>query len=117
MKTVIVAGSFDEPGADVFRALAEAAKLGRLRILLWPDETAAALTGAPPKRSETERLRRLRAALPGGEAEIGPALRSAHVLPDVGPPGNTIWAVFPADDHPEKRAYCAAMGIEYLVLL
>lgn len=117
MKTVILTGSFDEPGADVFRAMEEAAKLGRLRVLVWPDETVSALTGAPPKKAETERLRRLRAALPAGEAEIGPALRSAHVLPDVGPPGNTIWAVFPTDDHPEKRAYCAAMGIEYLVLL
>jgi hypothetical protein len=74
------------------------------------------LTGRPPRRHETERLRRLRAALPAGEAEIGPPLRSAHVLPDVGPPGNTIWAVPAADDHPEKRAFCAALGIEYRVL-
>jgi glycerol-3-phosphate cytidylyltransferase-like family protein len=116
LKTVIVAGSFDEPGPDVLQTLEAAAGLGRLRALLWPDETVAALTGAPPRHPEMERLRRLRDALPAGEAEIGPPLRSAHVLPDVGPPGNVIWAVFPEDDHPEKRAFCAALGIEYRVL-
>ena len=116
MKTVIVTGSFDEPGPDLIRTVEAAAGLGRLRVLVWPDETVAALTGAPPRHPEMERLRRLRAVLPAGEAEIGPPLRSAHVLPDVGPPGNAIWAVPAADDHPEKRAYCAATGIAYRII-
>jgi hypothetical protein len=116
LKTVIVTGSFDDPGPETVRSLEEASHLGRLRVLLWPDETVASLTGRPPKRPEMERLGRLRAALKSGETEIGPPLRSPHVLPDVGPPGNTIWAVFPGEDHPEKRAFCAALGIELRVL-
>ena len=116
MKTVIITGSFDDLRPIHIRFLEEASKRGRVRVLLWPDETVEFLTGRPPRRLETERLRLLRAVRFVAEAEIGPPMKSAHVLPDVGPPGKTIWAVLPEEDHPEKRSFCAGVGIELRVI-
>jgi cytidyltransferase-like protein len=113
MKNVIVTGSFDNLGSRHVRFLEEASRLGRIRALLWPDETVELLTGRAPRFPEMERLYVLRSIRFADEAEIGPAMKSAQVLPDVGPPSATVWAVLPEDDDPGKRAYCAAVGIEY----
>lgn len=113
MKTVIVTGSFDGFGSRPVRFLEEAAKRGLVRVLLWPDETVALLTGRPPRFPEMERLYLVRALRFIDRAEIGPPMKSAHVLPDVGPPGNTVWAMLPEDDAAEKRTFSAGVGIEY----
>ncbi len=113
MKTVIASGSFDDLGSRHVRFLEEAAKRGRVRALLWPDETVLLLTGKPPLFPEMERLYLVRAMRFVDTAEIGPPLNSPHVLPDVGPPGNTVWAVLPGEDAPEKRAFCRGVGLIY----
>ena len=47
MKTVLVSISFDDARSHHIRFLEEAAKLGKLRVLLWTDEQVRALTGGP----------------------------------------------------------------------
>ena len=116
MKIVIITGSFDDLRSRPVRLLEEAAKSGRVRVLLWPDETMEFFTGKPPLFSEMERLYMVRAMRFVDEAEIGPPMKSAHVLTDVGLPGNTIWAVLPEDDHPVKRSFCAGVGITLRVI-
>jgi len=116
LKNVIVSGSFDNLGSRHVRFLEEASLLGRVRVLLWPDETVEKLTGRAPRFPEMERLYILRSIRYADESEIGPEMKSAHVLPDVGPPANTIWAVPPDDDDPRKRSYCAGVGIEYRII-
>jgi cytidyltransferase-like protein len=116
LKNVVITGSFDNLGSRHVRLLEEASCLGRIRVLLWPDETVDLLTGRAPRFPEMERLYLLRSIRFAAEAEIGPEMKSAHVLPDVGPPANTIWVVPPEDDDPGKRAYCAGVGIEYRLI-
>jgi glycerol-3-phosphate cytidylyltransferase-like family protein len=53
---IIVSGGFDDIRSHHLRFLEEAAKLGELTVLLWPDETVLGLTGKPPKFPLTERL-------------------------------------------------------------
>ena len=54
-KQVIVAGGFDDIRSRDLRFLEEAARLGRLTVLLWDDRTVERLTGTPPKFPLAER--------------------------------------------------------------
>ena len=55
-KQVIVSGGFDDIRSRDLRFLEEAAKLGELSVLLWPDETLQKLTGKASKFPLAERL-------------------------------------------------------------
>jgi cytidyltransferase-like protein len=55
-KKVIVSGGFDDIKSRDLRFLEEAARLGELSVLLWPDETLQKLTGKAPKFLLAERL-------------------------------------------------------------
>jgi len=52
---VVVSGGFDDIKSRDLRLLEEAAKLGELTVLLWPDATLQNLTGKAPKFPLTER--------------------------------------------------------------
>ncbi len=54
-RQIIVSGGFDDIKSRNLRFLEEAAKLGELSVLLWPDATLQKLTGKPPKFSLAER--------------------------------------------------------------
>jgi cytidyltransferase-like protein len=54
-KQIIVSGGFDDIKSRDLRFLEEAAKLGELSVLLWPDATLQKLTGKPPKFPLAER--------------------------------------------------------------
>jgi len=53
---IVIAGGFDDIKSRDLRLLEEAAKLGELTVLLWPDATLQKLTGMAPKFPLTERL-------------------------------------------------------------
>jgi cytidyltransferase-like protein len=55
-KQVVVSGGFDDIRSLDLRFLEEAAKLGELSVLLWPDETLRKPTGKAPKFPLAERL-------------------------------------------------------------
>src|SRR5208282_2918937 len=55
-KQTIVSGGFDDIKSGDLRFLEEAAKLGELTVLLWPDSTLQKLTGKTPKFPLAERL-------------------------------------------------------------
>jgi cytidyltransferase-like protein len=54
-RLIIVSGGFDDLKSRDLRFLEEAAKLGELSVLLWPDATLQKLTGQPPTFSLAER--------------------------------------------------------------
>ena len=54
-KQVIVSGGFDDIKSRDLRFLEEAAKLGELTVLLWPDSVLQKLTGQAPKFPLAER--------------------------------------------------------------
>jgi cytidyltransferase-like protein len=53
---IIVSGAFDDIRSRDLRFLEEAAKLGELSVLLWPDASIQKIAGKPPKFPLTERL-------------------------------------------------------------
>ena len=53
---IIVSGGFDDIKSRDLRFLEEAAKLGALSVLLWPDAAISRLTGKAPKFPLAERL-------------------------------------------------------------
>ena len=55
-KQAIVSGGFDDIQSRDLRFLEEAARLGELSVLLWPDETLQKLTAEAPKFPLAERL-------------------------------------------------------------
>src|ERR1039458_8600666 len=54
-KQVVVSGGFDDIKSRDLRFLEEAAKLGELTVLLWPDSVLQKLTGKAPKFPLAER--------------------------------------------------------------
>ena len=54
-RQIIVSGGFDDIKSRDLRFLEEAARLGELSVLLWPDATLQKLTGKPPKFPLAER--------------------------------------------------------------
>jgi cytidyltransferase-like protein len=52
---VVASGGFDDVTSRDVRFLEEAAKLGELTVLVWPDALVEQMTGAPPEFSLTER--------------------------------------------------------------
>ena len=52
---VIVSGGFDDLNSRDLRFLEEAAKLGEVSVLLWPDAALQKLTGKAPKFPLAER--------------------------------------------------------------
>ena len=117
MRTIFVSGSFDNIGSRVVRFLEEASKLGPLFVRLWSDATVERLEGRPPKFPVEERLYILNAIRYVSCVEICPDEKVApESLPCVSGIRPDVWVVDEASDNPSKRAYCAAHGIEYVVL-
>jgi cytidyltransferase-like protein len=117
MKTVLVTGSFDNIRSSDLRLLEEASKFGELCVCLWSDQTILRLEGQLPKFPLTERLYFLNAiryvsfveVYPNEVVQLDSISRESGVQPDV-------WVVAEAADNPAKRAFCAAQGIEYVVI-
>ena len=60
-RQVVVAGAFDNLRAKQIRFLEEAARLGEVTALLWPDELASRVEGKAPKFPQAERAYSLQA--------------------------------------------------------
>jgi cytidyltransferase-like protein len=115
-KTVVVTSSFDNFRSEHVRLLEEASKLGKLHVLLWPDETVRALESHPPVFPQEERLYLLAAdryvsavSLAKGQADRDSIPQADGIKPD-------IWVVDERSDSPQKQAYCRQHGVEYRVL-
>jgi cytidyltransferase-like protein len=114
-KQIVMSSGLDDLRARDIRLLEEAAKLGELTVLLWPDETLLRHTGRPPKFPLAERL------------YVAKALRYiARVVPlapaddpNELPPGENhphVWVDEESAVHADRRNYCARHGIEYRVV-
>jgi cytidyltransferase-like protein len=102
--------------AREMRFLEEAAKLGEVHLLLWPDALVESVSGRPPKFPQEERRYFLEAV----------RYVSAVILPDhMGAADEPAWpaALQPElwvdeeqDAQPARHAICAARGMEYRVI-
>jgi cytidyltransferase-like protein len=115
-RTVIVSGAFDDIRSRQLQFLEEAAKLGNLTVLLWPDETVQQITGAAPKFPLAERSYFL-----GGVRYLSrvvplPASQDIHTLPNLGGAKPAIWADLETEANEACAAFCRKQHIEYKLL-
>lgn len=113
---VVVSGGFDDIRSRHLRFLEEAAKLGPLTVLLWPDETLARLTGKPPKFPLAERRYFLEAVR--YVAHVIPLSVPVVVdaLPTVAGLAPRIWVDAEDSANAARRQYCEQHGLTYHVL-
>ena len=113
---VAVTGPFDDPRAPALRFLQEAARLGEVTVLLWPDDVARELDGKPPKFPQAERvyflqaLRYVKRVLP----VTGPI--AAHSLPRAPGFHPGLWVLEEARASQAQRDFCAKAGLPWRVL-
>jgi cytidyltransferase-like protein len=135
LNRISVSGAFDDVRSGDIRFLHEAAKLGKLTVILWPDEAIARLRGKPPRFSLAERryyLESLRSveSVMVADIDIDPDALPAAYIARARESGETLaWALAerpaspaerPASPDespcPAKLAFCAAEGLGYRVL-
>jgi len=110
-REVVVSGGFDNIRSHDLRFLEEAAKLGRLTVLLWPDELLYSYTGKLPKFLYPERRYVLDAIRYVDEiVDADPELNADEL------PANlyaNIWADHPPTASPRRRKHCEERGMSY----
>jgi cytidyltransferase-like protein len=113
---VLVCGGFDDLRSRHLRFLEEAAKLGELTVLLWPDETLQRQTGRPPKFPLSERLYFLNAVRYVARVVPVGAPVNTDELPDPEGLPPHVWADTESEANAARRAYCRQHELEYRVL-
>jgi len=116
-KQVVVSGGFDDIRSRDLRFLEEAAKLGEVTVVLWPDTELARRTGQAPKFPLAERLYFLNAVryvtrvLPADQLaslDTLPAGITADVWADVAHPANAVRAEYASRHGLAYRQFTAA---------
>jgi cytidyltransferase-like protein len=109
----VVSGGFDDIKSGDLRWLEEAAKLGELSVLLWPDETLRRQTGRPPKFPLAERAYFLNAVRYVHRVILADPAGDFHALPE-----NlkaALWADTATTASPVRAAFAARHQIAYRV--
>ena len=115
-RQIIVSGGFDDLRARHLRFLEEAARLGELTVLVWPDETFQQVQGKPPTFPLVERLYFLNAVRYVARAVPLAAPVDANTLPELEGIKPEVWVTEESEASDLRRAYCRRQGIEYRVL-
>lgn len=111
---VIVSGGFDDIKSRDLRFLEEAAKLGALTVLLWPDAMLEILTGKPPKLPMAERryfLNAVRYVSNVVDADMHADFDTLprHLRAD-------IWADYSTPPKPARETFCRDNQITYRII-
>jgi len=113
---VAVTGLFDNPRSPALRFLQEAARLGGVTVLLWPDDAAREPGAEPCKFPLAERayflqaLRYVKQVIP----VTGPV--AANALPSAPGFHPGLWVVEEARAGQAQREFCAKANLPYRVL-
>ena len=113
LKQIIVSGGFDDLKSRDLRFLEEAAKLGELSVLLWPDATLRQLTGQAPKFPLAERMYFLNAVRYVNRVIEADGAASFDALPKNLPAD--IWTDFETTANPAREKFAADNKIAYRV--
>jgi cytidyltransferase-like protein len=112
-KQVVVSGAFDDIRARDLRFLQEAAKLGELTVLLWPDAVVEKTSGRAPKFSLVERMYFLNAVRYVTRVVELDAAVSADALPANLPA--EIWADVTAPANVARERFARDKNIDYCI--
>jgi len=116
-KRVIVTGSFDWLHSGHVRFFEQVSELGRLYAVVGHDANIRLLKGeGHPLIGEAERLYMVQAIRYVYRAMLSTGHGWLDAEPEIERIRPHIYAVNEDGDKPEKRAYCEAHGIEYVVL-
>lgn len=113
MTSVVIAGGFDDLKSRDFRFLEEAAKLGCVTALVWPDTTFATLTARPPRFSFAERRYLLEAT------RFVDCVREWTPDSDDGLPDwitADVWAERDRDARETRHIWCRTHGVAYRIV-
>jgi cytidyltransferase-like protein len=110
-RQIIVSGGFDDIKSRDLRFLEEAAKLGELTVLLWPDATLQRLTGKSPKFPLTERMYFLDAVryvsrVIEADSSVNPDVLPTRLKAD-------IWADYGMTTNSAREKFCRDGRITY----
>ncbi len=115
-KSVVVSGSFDDIRSRELRFLEEAAKLGDLTVLLWPDEALLEKTGKAPKFPLAERLYFLKAVRYVSRVIPVSDVQNLDELPLENNFQPQIWADWEKDSNAARQSFCQKNNLEYRVV-
>jgi len=113
-KKVVVSGGFDDIRSRELRFLEEAAKLGELSVLLWPDATIQKLTGKAPKFPPAERRYFLDAVR--HVSRVVPADESIHPNELPADLRAEIWVDVESASNAARESFCRTQKIAYQIL-
>src|ERR1700730_7039781 len=112
-KQIIVFGGFDDIKSRDLRFLEEAAKLGELTVLLWPDSVLLQVTGKAPKFPMVESSYFLKAVRYVSHVLEAGAGTDFNSLPKNLRPA--IWADYAPTASPARAKFCQNQSISYRV--
>ena len=110
-KQILVSGGFDDIRSRDLRFLEEAAKLGRVTVLLWPDAVIERRSGKAPKFPLAERLYFLNAVRYVSAVLQADASTDFDSLPDQAKAD--VWADYDPTASPARAAFAASRNITY----
>jgi cytidyltransferase-like protein len=110
---IIVSGGFDDIKSRDLRFLEEAAKLGELTVLLWPDAVLQQVAGSAPKFSLAERSYFLNAVRYVGRVVEADGAMDYNVLPLELRAG--LWADCEPTANAARAKFAAEHGIAYRI--
>jgi cytidyltransferase-like protein len=111
MSEVIVSGSFDDLRSGHVRFLDEAARLGKVHVLLWSDQMVSSQTGKPPKFSQEERLYFIESIRYTSQVTLIDHPTGAFSLQEEFCTPGAIWVVRQAANAPAVRNFCHKHGM------
>jgi cytidyltransferase-like protein len=112
-RQVVVSGGFDDIKSRDLRFLEEAAKLGEVSVLLWPDETLQRLAGKAPKFPLAERLYFLNAVRYVNKVIEADGSASVDSLPTNLQAG--LWADYGTTTNAARKKFAVENSIAYHV--
>jgi cytidyltransferase-like protein len=111
---VIVSGGFDNIRSRDLRFLEEAAKLGELTVLLWPDATLEKISGKAPKFPLAERSYFLNAVRYVSRVVEVDASADSNAMPRDFHGG--VWVDYEPTTNPVREKFAANNKINYRIL-
>jgi cytidyltransferase-like protein len=116
-RRVVVTGCFDWLHSGHVRFFMDAAALGELYVIVGSDENVRLLKGpGHPHRRQDERRYMVAAVNSVHRALISTGTGWMDAEPEIDAIAPDVYVVNEDGDQPEKRAFCQAHGLEYVVL-
>jgi cytidyltransferase-like protein len=113
MSEVVVSGPFDDIRSVELRFLEEASRLGRLTVLLWPDDVVHRIAGHAPKFPLAERRYLLDAVRTVARVVVANGALGPCELPENLPAD--VWADYSPTASKERALTCQTRKIAYRV--